>query len=61
MGEVKEINSKNRTYYFFDDMIDVKNFHLNLLKIEKKSHEDFDIYYIIKKFRSSVIMKIFTV
>ena len=61
MGEVKEINSKNRTYYFFDDMIDVKNFHLNLLKIEKKSHEDFDIYYINKKFRSSVIMKIFTV
>ena len=61
MGEVKEINSKNRTYYFFDDMIDVKNFHLNLLKIDKKLHEDFDIYYIIKKFRSSVIMKIFTV
>ena len=46
MGEVKEINIKNRTLYFFDDMIDIKNFHSNLLKIDKKSHEDIDIYYI---------------
>ena len=30
MGEVKEINIKNRTYYFFDDMIDIRNFHSNL-------------------------------
>ena len=54
MGEVKEINIKSRTYYIFDDMIDIRNFHSNLLKIDKKSHEDIDIYYIgyitIKKF-----------
>ena len=54
MGEVKEINIKNQTYYFFDDMIDIRNFHSNLLKIDKKSHKDIDIYYIgyitIKKF-----------
>ena len=54
MGQVKEINIKNQTYYFFDDMIDIKNFHSNLLKIDKKSHEDIDIYQIgyitIKKF-----------
>ena len=35
-------------------MIDIKNFHSNLLKIDKKSHKDIDIYYIgyitIKKF-----------
>ena len=35
-------------------MIDIKNFHSNLLKIDKKSHEDINIYYIgyiiIKKF-----------
>ena len=46
MGEVKEINIKNQTYYFFDNMIDKKNFYSNLLKIEKKSHKDIDIYYI---------------
>ena len=54
MGEVKELNIKNRTYYYFNDMIDIRNFHLNLLKIDKKLHRDIDIYYIgyitIKKF-----------
>ena len=54
MGQVKEINIKSQTYYFFDDMIDIRNFHSNLLKIDKKSHKDIDIYYIgyitIKKF-----------
>ena len=46
MGQVKELNIKNQTYYFFDDMIDIKNFHSNLLKIEEKLHKDIDIYYI---------------
>ena len=54
MGE-KELDIKNQTYYFLDEMIDIKNFHSNLLKIHKKYHKDFDIYYInyttIKKFR----------
>ena len=54
MKGVKEINIKNQTYYFFDEMINIKNFHSNLLKIDKKSHEDINIYYIgyitIKKF-----------
>ena len=46
MGETKELNIKNQTYYFFDDMIDIKNFQSNLLKIDKKPYKDFDIYYI---------------
>ena len=46
MGKVKELNIKNQTYYFFNEMINIKNFHSNLLKIDKKSHKDFDIYYI---------------
>ena len=29
MGSIKEINIKNRTYYFFDDMINIKNFDQN--------------------------------
>ena len=33
MGEVKQINIKNRTYYFYNDLIDPKNFQPNLLKI----------------------------
>ena len=46
MGEVKEINIKNWTYYYFDNMIDIRIFELNLQKIDKKLHRDFDIYYI---------------
>ena len=56
MGEKKELNIKNETYYFFDDMIDIKNFNSNLLKIDKKSYKDIDIYYIgyikVKKFNN---------
>ena len=46
MGEVKQINIKNRTYYFYNDMINLKDFKSNLLKIDKKSYKNIDIYYI---------------
>ena len=46
MGNIKEINIKNQTYYFFDDMINIKDFDPNLLKIDKKSYKNIDIYYI---------------
>ena len=45
MGKVKELNIKNQMYCFFDDMIDIRNFHANLLKIDKKPYKDIDIYY----------------
>ena len=46
MGEFKQINIKNRTYYFYNDIIDLKYFEQNLLKIDKKSYKNIDIYYI---------------
>ena len=46
MRDIKEINIKNRTYYFFDDMISIKNFDSSLLKIDKKSYKHINIYYI---------------
>ena len=46
MGNIKEINIKNQTYYFFDDMINIEDFDSNLLKIDKKSYKNTDIYYI---------------
>ena len=46
MGQVKEINIENRTYYFFNDMINIEVFDSNLLKIDKKSYKNIDIYYI---------------
>ena len=46
MGSIKEINIKNRTYYFFDDMVNIKNFDSNSLKGDKKLHKNIDIYHI---------------
>ena len=46
MGEIKQINIKNRTYYFYNDIIDLKDFDAKLLKIDKKSYKNIDIYYI---------------
>ena len=46
MGEVKQINIKNRTYYFYNDMINRKNFDSNLLKTDKKHYKEINIYYI---------------
>ena len=52
MGELKEINIKNRTYYFYNDIIDLKNFDARLLKVDKKSHKNTGlqhwIYYNLK-------------
>ena len=47
MRNIKEISIKNRTYNFFDDMINIKEFDSNLLEIDKKSYKDIDIYYIV--------------
>ena len=44
MREVKQINIKNPTYYFFNDMINIRNFEPNLLKIDKKSYRNIGIY-----------------
>ena len=46
MGSIKEINVKSRTYYFNDDIINVKNFDSNLVKINRKSFKNIAIYYI---------------
>ena len=46
MGNLREVNIKNRMYYFFDDMINIKDFVSNLLKIDKKLYKNIGIYYI---------------
>ena len=59
MGAIKQIDIKNRTYYFYSDIIDLKSFKSNLLKIDKKSYKDIGIYNI--GYKKLVIVKIFTV
>ena len=46
MGVVKQIDIKNRTYYFYNNIIDLKNFDARLLKIDKKSYKNIGIYNI---------------
>ena len=62
MGNIKQINIKNRMYYFFNVMIIFKDFDSSLLKIDKKSYQNIVIYNIgyitIKKL---MIMKTFIV
>ena len=36
MGSTKEINIKDRTYYFYNDIIDLKTFDSKNLKVDKK-------------------------
>ena len=43
MEEVNQIEIKNRTYKY---VINLQHFKPNLLKIDKKSYKNIDIYYI---------------
>ena len=52
MDTTKQANIENRTYYFYNDIIDLENFDAGLLKIDKKSYKDINIYnigYVTKK------------
>ena len=61
-NQAKQINIKNRTYYFYNDMINFKNFESSLLKINRKTDKNIGIYKIgcitIKKLMN---MKVFVV
>ena len=45
MNTTKQINITNRTYYFYNDIIDIENFDTKLLKIDKKSHKTLIFLY----------------
>ena len=42
----KQLNIKNRSYYFYNDLINVLNFEANNLKLDKKIWKDLDISFI---------------
>ena len=43
MGKIRQINIKNRPYYFYNNQIDLKDFGASLLKVDKK---EIDVCYI---------------
>ena len=62
MGKIKQINIKNRTYYFCNDQINLKDFDARLLKVDKKDYKEIDIYYIgyvtVKKLLIVIILTV---
>ena len=46
MVTAKQMNIKNRTYYFYNDLINIKDFDLKMLKLDKKSFKNIGVYYI---------------
>ena len=46
MGEIKQMNIKNQTYYFYNDIINLYEFDGSKIKVDKKHFNDIDIYYL---------------
>ena len=46
MGKVKQIEIKNWTYCFYNDIINIGEICSNFLKVNKKSFKNTDVYYI---------------
>ena len=45
-NKVRDIDTKDRTFYFFNDIINVKKIDLSNIKIHKRSYRNILIYYI---------------
>ena len=43
----KQMNIKNRTYYFYNDLNNIKDFDARLLKLDKKTSMGLGICYIV--------------
>ena len=54
MGTTKEINIKNRTYYYYNDITDLDEFDESKIKVDKKDFNDIDIYYIGYEYKKKI-------
>ena len=52
MGTTEEINIKNRTYYYYNDIID--EFDESKIKVDKKDFNDIDIYYLGYEYKKNL-------
>ena len=43
---IRQLNIISRTYYFYNDLINIKNLNNNKLKLDKKDVLGNDVYYI---------------
>ena len=62
MRGIKQKDIKNRTYHFYNDISDLEDFDAILLKIDKKSYKNIDIYYMdTLQLKKLMIMRVFIV
>ena len=54
MGEVKQIDIKNRTYYFYNGVINLDEFNGSKVKVDKKDFHDVDIYYLGYEYKKEI-------
>ena len=54
MGTTKEINIKNRTYYYYNDIIDLDEFDESKIKADKRDFNDIDIYYLGYEYKKKI-------
>ena len=61
MGVVKQVDIKNRPYYFYNDMVNIKNFNPDLLKIDKNHLKTLVFITLdILQLKKLMIVKLFT-
>ena len=46
MESIKRININNQTYYFYNNIINLDEFHESKIKVDKKDFHDIDTYYL---------------
>ena len=62
MGNIKQMNINNHRYYFFNDMISIKDFDSSLLKKDKKNNTKTLTFTILEQCKKNlIIMKILKV
>ena len=54
MEAIKEINIKNRTYYFYNYIINLDEFDESKIKVDKKDFSDINIYYLGYKHKKKI-------
>ena len=54
MGELKQINIKNQTYYFYNDIINLDEFNGSKIKVDKKNFNDINIYYLGYEYKKKI-------
>ena len=54
MGIAIEINFKNQTYYYYNDIIELDEFYENKVKVDKKDFNGINIYYLGYEYKKKI-------